>query len=345
MSRQITLSLALLVLVLPNLLAGCRGEAENGKPAIAQLPTVSVTVGTAVEKTATRQVELMGSLQSAEQADIAARISGSIVALPVVLGSRVAKGDLLAEIDAGEIGARQRQAKAQLEQARRNLDRERNLLKKNAATPENVRALEDALRIATAAWEEAGTMLAYTRILAPFAGVVTGKTASVGDLATPGKPLLQIENEARLQVITHIPESMIVGIAPGDRIQVSVPTAAIAVSGTVAEVAPTADRLSRTAQVKIDVPADPKLRSGQFARVTLASGSAVTVVVPETALTAYGQMERVFVVADGRARLRLVRSGARSAGKVEILSGLAAGESVVTGDSRRLVDGQPVSVN
>lgn len=345
MSRQITLSLALLVLVLPNLLAGCRGEAENGKPAIAQLPTVSVTVGTAVEKTATRQVELMGSLQSAEQADIAARISGSIVALPVVLGSRVAKGDLLAEIDAGEIGARQRQAKAQLEQARRNLDRERNLLKKNAATPENVRALEDALRIATAAWEEAGTMLAYTRILAPFAGVVTGKTASVGDLATPGKPLLQIENEARLQVITHIPESMIVGIAPGDRIQVSVPTAAIAVSGTVAEVAPTADRLSRTAQVKIDVPADPKLRSGQFARVTLASGSAVTVVVPETALTAYGQMERVFVVADGRARLRLVRSGARSAGEVEILSGLAAGESVVTGDSRRLVDGQPVSVN
>lgn len=345
MSRQITLSLALLVLVLPNLLAGCRGEAENGKPAIAQLPTVSVTVGTAVEKTATRQVELMGSLQSAEQADIAARISGSIVALPVVPGSRVAKGDLLAEIDAGEIGARQRQAKAQLEQARRNLDRERNLLKKNAATPENVRALEDALRIATAAWEEAGTMLAYTRILAPFAGVVTGKTASVGDLATPGKPLLQIENEARLQVITHIPESMIVGIAPGDRIQVSVPTAAIAVSGTVAEVAPTADRLSRTAQVKIDVPADPKLRSGQFARVTLASGSAVTVVVPETALTAYGQMERVFVVADGRARLRLVRSGARSAGKVEILSGLAAGESVVTGDSRRLVDGQPVSVN
>ncbi len=345
MSRQITLSLALLILVLPNLLGGCRGETEKSGSVVAQLPTVGVTVGKAVEKTAARQIELMGSLQATEQAEIAAKISGSITALPVALGSRVAKGDLLVEIDAGEISARQRQAKAQLEQARRNLDRERNLLKKNAATPENVRALEDTLRIATAAWEESGTMLAYTRILAPFSGVVTGKMTNIGDLATPGKPLLQIENEARLQVITNIPESMIAAITPGDRIQVSVPAADIRIAGTVAEVAPTADRLSRTAQVKIDVPADPKLRSGQFARVTFASGSAVTIVIPETSLTTYGQMERVFVVTDGRARLRLVRSGARSDGEVEILSGLRAGEIVVTGDSRQLVDGQPVSVN
>jgi RND family efflux transporter MFP subunit len=345
MSQQKNLSLALLLLGLPVLLlAGCRGEAENGKPAVAQLPTVSVTVGKAVEKTATRQVELMGSLQATEQAEIAAKLSGNIIALPVVLGSRVEKGDLLAEVNAGEINARQRQARAQLEQARRNLDRERNLLKKNAATPENVRALEDTLRIATAAWEEAGTMLEYTRILAPFSGVVTGKMASVGDLATPGKPLLQIENEARLQAITNIPESMIAGVKPGDQLQVFVPAADIRITGTVAEVAPTADRLSRTAQVKIDIPADPKLRSGQFARVTLASGGAVTITVPESALTTYGQMERVFVVAEGRARLRLVKSGARTDGEVEILSGLKAGETVVTDGSRQLADGQPVSV-
>lgn len=343
MSHQKTLSLALLILGLPILLSGCRGEAENGKPAISQLPAVSVTVGKAMEKTAARQVELMGSLQATEQAEIAAKVSGNIVVLPVVLGSRVEKGDLLAEINAGEINARQRQAKAQLEQARRNFDREKNLLKKNAATQENVKALEDTLRIATAAWEEAGTMLEYTRILAPFSGVVTGKLASVGDLATPGKPLLQIENEARLQVITSIPESMIAGVKPGDRLMVFVPAADIRIAGTVAEVAPTADRLSRTAQVKIDLPADPKLRSGQFARVTLASGSATTIAVPESAVTAYGQMERIFVVDDGRARLRLVRSGARADGEVEILTGLRAGETIVTGGSRQLTDGQPVS--
>jgi len=343
MSHEKALSLALLILGLPILLAGCRGEAENGKPAIAQLPTVSVTVGKATEKTAAHQVELMGSLQATEQAEIAAKVSGSIVALPVVLGSRVEEGDLLAEINAGEINARQRQARAQLEQARRNLDREKGLLKKNAATPENVRALEDALRIATAAWEEAGTMAGYTRIVAPFSGVVTGKTASVGDLATPGKPLLQIENESRLQVITNIPESMINSVKPGDALQVYVPAADIRIAGTVAEVAPSADRLSRTAPVKIDVPADPKLRSGQFARVTFAAGSAATITVPESALTAYGQMELVFVVTDGHARLRLVRSGARADGEVEILSGLKAGETVVTGGSHQLTDGQPVS--
>lgn len=343
MSHQKALSLALLILGLPILLTGCRGEAENGKPAVAPLPTVSVTVGKAMEKTAARQVELMGSLQATEQAEIAAKVSGNIVALPVVLGSRVEKGDLLAEINAGEINARQRQAKAQLEQARRNFDREKNLLKKNAATRENVKALEDTLRIATAAWEEAGTMLEYTRILAPFSGVVTGKMANVGDLATPGKPLLQVENEARLQVITNIPESMIAGVKPGDRLQVFVPPVDLRVTGTVAEVAPTADRLSRTAPVKIDVPADPKLRSGQFARVTLASGNATTITVPESALTAYGQMERIFVVDDGRARLRLVKSGTRIDGEVEILTGLRAGETVVVDGSRQLTDGQPVS--
>ncbi|KAB2889006.1 MAG: biotin/lipoyl-binding protein, partial [Desulfobulbaceae bacterium] len=112
MNRHTTLSLALLLLGLPILLAGCRGEAENGQPAVAQLPAVDVTVGKAMEKTAARQVELMGSLQATEQAEIAAKVSGSIVVLPVVLGSQVEKGDLLAEINAGEINARQRQAKA-----------------------------------------------------------------------------------------------------------------------------------------------------------------------------------------------------------------------------------------
>jgi len=345
MRYRTTLALALLLLGAAVLsLTGCRegNKAEGMRDE--STPAVKVGVARAEEKPAARQVELMGSLQATEQAEIAAKVSGSIVTLPVVLGSRVAKDDLLVEITAGEISARQRQARAQLEQARRNLERERKLLAKNAATPEAVKSLEDTLRIATAAYEEAGTMLDYTRVLAPFAGLVTRKMANVGDLATPGKPLLQLENEARLQVITNIPESMIMNVRSGDRLPVHVPSAGLSIVGTVAEVAPTADRLSRTAPVKIDVPADPKLHSGQFARVSLPAGSARTIVVPASALTTYGQMERLFVVDAGRARLRLVRSGAAMNGKLEILTGLKAGETVVVEGSRTLVDGQPVTV-
>ena len=285
MRYRTTLALALLLLGAATLaLSGCReGDKVEGmrdKPAAA----ARVQVARAEERTAARQVELMGSLQATEQAEIAAKVSGSIVTLPVVLGSRVEKDDLLVEITAGEISARQRQARAQLEQARRNLDRERKLLARNAATPEAVKSLEDTLRIATAAYEEAGTMLEYTRILAPFAGLVTRKMANVGDLATPGKPLLQLENEARLQVITNIPESMIASVRPGDTLPVYVPPAGIQIIGTVAEVAPTADRLSRTAPVKIDVPADPKLRSGQFARLSVPMGKTESLRVPASAV-------------------------------------------------------------
>ncbi len=324
-------------------LSGCDDRKKEGQGQTARLESRKVGVATAVEKTAARQVEIMGSLEAVEQAEVAAKVSGNIVSLPVVLGSRVEKGDLLAEINAGEISARMRQAKAQLEQARRNLERERKLLQKNAATPEAVKSLEDTLRIATAAYEETGTMLEYTRILAPFSGLVTAKMANVGDLATPGKPLLQLENEARLQVIASIPESMVLKIARGDRLSIYVPPADLQLVGTVAEVAPTADHLSRTAPIKIDIPADARLRSGQFARVSMSAGTAQTITVPAEALMSFGQMERLFVVVDGLARLRLVRSGAGTDGEVEILSGLQAGEKVVVQGNRQLVDGQPVS--
>ena len=346
MRYRTTLSLALLLLGVALVsLTGCRDGKKAERITDEATPAVTVSVARAEEKAAARQVELMGSLQATERAEIAAKVSGSIVNLPVILGSRVEKNDLLVEITAGEISARQRQALAQLEQARRNLEREKKLLAKNAATPEAVKSLQDTLRIATAAYEEAGTMLDYTRILAPFAGLVTRKMANVGDLATPGKPLLQLENEARLQVVTNIPESLIMNVRPGDELPIHVASAGLDIVGTVAEIAPTADRQSRTAPVKINIPADPKLHSGQFARVSLPAGGARTLVVPASALSTYGQMERLFVVQDGHARLRLVRSGARLDGEVEILSGLKAGETVVVEGGRTLVDGQSVTVH
>ncbi|RPH37226.1 MAG: efflux RND transporter periplasmic adaptor subunit, partial [Desulfobulbaceae bacterium] len=219
-------------------LTGCKETGKEQRAITEQPAPVKVSVSVAQQEKAGRQVEIMGSVQAVEQAEISAKVSGNIISLPVILGSRVKKGDLLAEIDAGEISARMRQAKAQLEQTRRNLEREKSLLRKNATTPETVKSLEDTLRITTAASEEAATMLAYTRILAPFSGLITHKLANIGDLATPGKPLMKLENEDRLQVITNIPESMILKIAVGDRLSVYVPPADLTIEGTVAEVAP-----------------------------------------------------------------------------------------------------------
>lgn len=325
-------------------LLGCEKEVNKTGGKIQALPAVEVSVDTVTKRIAANQVEIVGTVQAVESAEISAKISGNIIALPVDLGSRVKQGDLLVELSAGEISAQVQQAKAQLEQTRRNLLREENLLKKNAATPETVKSLQDSARIAEAAYRETLTMLDYARITAPFAGIITRKLANIGDLATPGKPLLNLEEENNLQVLTDIPEAMILHVNKDDRLKVSIPSVDLSVEGTVAEVSPTADPSSRTAPIKIRISPDAKLRSGQFARVTLAMAQAETLTVPEKSVVASGQMEKVFVVVDDTARLRLVRSGARHQGYIEILSGLNENEMIVVAGNHLLQDGQPVVI-
>ena len=308
-------------------------------------PSAEVAVGKVARRISGNQAELVGTVQAVERAEISAKISGNIITLPVDLGSIVKQGELLVELSAGEISAQVQQAKTQYEQARRNLTREENLLSKSAATPESVKSLQDAVRIAEAAHRETLTMLEYARITAPFSGIITRKFVNAGDLATPGKPLLILEEGSRLQVLTDIPEAMIGSVKKGDRLKVMIPSAGIVTEGTGAEVSPTADPTSRTAPVKLRLPADERLRSGQFARVGLATAGAETLFVPAEAVVPLGQVERVFVVEDGRARLRLVRTGAREDRDIEVLSGLEEGETVVVAGNGTLINGQPVSVS
>jgi len=332
------------VLFMSVILGGCKDKVADQHKKTEDLPEVSVSVAKVIKEVADNQVEIVGTIQAVEQAQIAAKISGNIISLPVDLGSRVQKGDLLVKIKAGEISAKLQLAKAQLEQEKRNLAREKNLLKKKAATPETVKSFEDKVRIAEAAHKAALTMLEYTRIVAPFTGIITRKLTNIGDLATPGKPLLTMEEERNLQVLTDIPEAMILQIKKGDILSVFIPSVNLEIKGEVAEVAPTADPSSRTAPIKLKIPDNPRLRSGQFARVTLAMAPAKTLTIPASALTSYGQMERVFVEVNGKARLRLVRSGTTFQDRVEILSGLNENETVVISEGHALIDGQPLAI-
>lgn len=325
------------------LLYGCKSEHEIENKEFQKLPTVPVSIITATESFPARQVEVMGTVQAADRASIAARISGNITEMPVKPGSRVKQGDLLLSISAGEISAKLLQAQAQFEQADRNLKRERNLLKKNAATPETVKTLEESRRIAEAAYKEARTMLSYTSIKAPFDGVVTRKIANIGDLATPGKPLLQLENESRLQIVTDIPEALILGISIGDTLPVNIQAAELNITGEVTEIAPVADPKSRTATVKLTIPHGIKIRSGQFARIALPGARGMAIMVPESAVLSFGQMERVFVVREDIAYMQLVKTGLRHGDQLEVLSGISPGDTVISTGNKHLRDGQPVT--
>lgn len=153
-----------------------------------------------------------------------------------------------------------------------------------------------------------------------------------------------MEQEDNLQVLTDIPEAMILSIQKNDRLPVYIPSVELTIEGVVAEVSPIADPSSRSAPIKLRIAPDPRLRSGQFARVTLSTEKTETLTVPTEAVQSIGQMERVFVVHDDKAQLRLVRTGAKNEGYVEILSGLQENETVITESNLTLLDGQPITI-
>ncbi len=336
----------LLLMAVLAVLAGCKGGHDDvSRP---ELPVAQVSVEEIREDNVGSQIEVVGTVRAVEHASIASRVSGQIVELPVVLGSRVQQGDLLVRISAAELTAQALQTRAQLEQARRNLEREQRLQQQEASTTETVKSLQDLAKIAEAAHKEVTSILAYTTITAPFTGIITRKIANVGDLASPGMVLLELENENLLQVVAQVPEGLIIKVRKGDILPVVIPAAGLKLNGVVAEVAPVADPSSRTTLVKINITADADLRPGQFARVLLDGPEEQALVISAQAVRSFGQMEQVFLVTDEGAariaRLRLVRTGARYNGQVEILAGLEPGDLVVVRPASRLQDGQPVAV-
>jgi membrane fusion protein, multidrug efflux system len=220
--KALLFSLSLLALPPAPLLAQTDGKAAQ---------PVSVTVAEVSQQRLPSLIEITGTLQAAQRAAIAAKITGVITQIPVELGSAVKAGDLLVTISAEEIAARLDQAEARLAQARRNLEREQNLLRKNAATPETVKSMHDQANIAQAGYREARAMLDATTITAPFDGVVTRKKARSGDLATPGAILLHLENNRTLQVTSAVPESLMLRIRPGDVLTVKVEAAGVVSRG------------------------------------------------------------------------------------------------------------------
>ena len=345
MYKQLLLTSCLLLGSL-TLFAACNNQEAHEKAETTPLPTVAVTIEELKELTAPSRLEVVGTLEAVERASISARISGQIIELPVVLGSKVNEGDLLVKVSAGEISAKVLQAEAQLSQARRNLARESKLQKQGASTKETVKSLLDATRIAEAAFEEARTMLDYTTISAPFSGTITKKIANIGDLASPGIVLLMIENGDALQVLAQVQESLLLTVKQGDTVPVQIPAASLIIEGVVAEVAPAANPLSRTAPVKINIPFSSDLRVGQFARIGLSGKDEKTIMLANSAVLSKGQMDIVFVHDESTqtAHMRIVKTGAVHGEQVEILAGLEAGERVVVSSVERLQDGQPLEV-
>ena len=243
-----------------------------------------------------------------------------------------------------EVQARLDQARAVRQQADQDRKRFETLLQQKAVTQQEYDAVQARFRVAEAAVSEAETLLSHTKVTAPFDGVVSRKMADVGDLASPGRPLLELEDPNSLRLEADVPEALVGRIQMAGPMPVRVALVGNDLAGVVSEVSPAADPNSRTFRVKLDLPPTAGLRLGQFGRVVVPLGETASVRVPATALVVRGQMEIVFVAASQKAQLRLVKTGKRVSDEIEIVSGLNPGESIVVDGAGALRDGQPLEV-
>ncbi len=337
-----TLFNAGMLVVFASLLGGCGKSPEPTSPPA--LSTVTVRAQIIESKNRVAIEEVVGTVRAKLRSVIEAKVSGKIEQMLVVPGQQVKAGESLAVIDAREVQARYDQAFALRQQADADLKRLTSLFEQKILSQSEFDGAQAKARVAVAAVTEAETLLSYTKVTAPFAGVITRKHADVGDLATPGKPLLDMEDSTALRLDADVPEAVVGKLALGNKLPVHISALDKELEGLVSEIAPTADPGSRTFLVKLDLPGTPGLRAGQFGRVAMPIGETSALRVPAGAVVQRGQMEIVFVINNNKAQLRLVKTGKHIGSEVELVSGVSAGEKVVVENAGGLLDGQPLTV-
>ena len=189
--------------------------------------------------------------------------------------------------------------------------------------------------------DSAKTLLSYSRVVSPLDGIVTAKSVDAGTVVMPGVPLLTVEDTGSYRLEVSLPEEYLRQAKLGEAVSVS--TAEGRFEGHVAEIVPAADVTSHTFLMKIELPPDRNCRSGEYGEAGIPIGEAKSLAVPSAAVVEHGELQGVFVVgAEGSVEYRLVKTGKLSGDRVEILSGLSAGEKVAVSQVDRLRDGARV---
>ncbi|MEW6219193.1 MAG: efflux RND transporter periplasmic adaptor subunit [Thermodesulfobacteriota bacterium] len=354
-------------LLLPVLgLAAC-GPHPEASPPVRRPQVTGVTVATLVPAPLPRHAQVTGTVQAPRTVTVASQILATVVALATDEGQTVRAGQTLIRLDDRQLAAALREAEAAVAAARQEGLTAQRSLELAELTHDRYARLATQGAVAIQALDELATarskadlerqraaaaltqaeahlagltvQLGHTVITAPETGVVTRRFTSTGSLATPGSPLLVIEPASGLEVEAAAGELLLPRLAPGSPVEVQLPALALTIPTTVAAVVPAVDPASRTFRLRIPVAA-PGVVSGLFAVVRIPLGEKPALLVPQAAVAHRGALTGVFAVDDhGLVSFRLVRLGEAAGDQVEILSGLAAGERIITAGLEKAQDG------
>jgi RND family efflux transporter MFP subunit len=313
-----------------------------GSPSRAQTPAASA----AVELCEVEDVYAADAvIESVRQATVSAQIAGQLTQLHVDAGDRVRRGQLLARIDTREADAQLASARAQvaqaeaaLAQAQLNHERTKSLVAQNFLSQSaldkadaDLKTARAALDAARAGTTQAATGRSFAELRAPIDGVVTRRLMEPGELATPGRGVVEIHDPAALRAVGTIPQFVLPRTARVERAEVELPSLQRRIKAARVMVLPAADARLLSTQVRAELPADVPagIVPGTAAKVLVPIGRSQKLVVPAAAVVRRSELTAVYVLVDGARQLRQVRVGnAVADGSVEVLAGLAAGERV-----------------
>ena len=367
----IKLSIILAVMVC-SVSSGCSNERPTQVTAPETVSNVSVTV--AQKTTVPDWLEAVGTVRAARTSQVSSQVMANIVEIQAHEGDRVQSGQVLAVLDDAQARSGSDQATAAVAAAEKEvsaadsnfvlaeatLKRYQQLFEQKSVSPQEFDEIKARYQSAEARREiaraglaqtsagetHARTTLGYAKIRAPFSGVITEKKADAGTLASPGMPLFTIEDTRSFRLEVTVDESELRYVRIGQVATVTVDALEnVQLDGKVAQIVPAADPASRSFLVKVQLPADSRLRSGLFGRARFQRGERTALLISRKALVDRGQLQGVYVLdANHIAGLRYLTLGKTDGEQIEVLSGLQEGEKLVAAPGDRDWGGKRIAV-
>ncbi len=305
-----------------------------------------------------------GQITATKSATLSTRMMGFVQRIPVKVGQKVTKGQLLVAIKNVDLQAKKAQAEASIleakagfQNAEKDYQRFVNLFNQNSASQKELDDMTSRFEMAKARYEAAQQMMnevdaqfAYANIRAPFSGMIINTHVDEGTMANPGKPLVSIEAPGAFEVEARVAENQINQLKVGTEANVLVKALDASIKGKLTELSSSAQFSGGQyfAKVLLDNPPE-EVRSGMFATVSFAASSAgqesATISIPKTVLVEKGQLNGIYTIGpNNTAILRWLRLGNVIGDEVEVLSGLAIGETYIVSSEGKLFNGAKVAI-
>jgi membrane fusion protein (multidrug efflux system) len=321
--------------------AESRADGGGGGP-----PPMAVEAAAAVQDTVVESIEATGQIEAVQAVELRPEVEGRITEILFREGQEVAQGAPLFKVDDAELKAQVAKAEADRDLARQALERTRQLIAQNASSAADLERAEANARSNDAQYDLLRIRLDRTVVRAPFGGVTGRRLVSLGDFVNSSTKLVSLQTVNPQRAAFRVPERHASRLKRGQVVEFHVAARpGRAFTGDVEFVDPVVELPARTILVKALVPNGQRLlQAGMFIEARLATEIRTNaVVIPEDAVLPLQHANVVWVAADGKADRREVTLGVRTAGFVEVLSGVRAGELVVVGGAERLFPGAPVA--